>query len=246
MLIMTASTEVKIFAKPKKVARRVAKQIFKMTQKSPQPRFHIALSGGSTPKKLFKSLVEKHKETIPWERIHFWWGDERCVSPDDNDSNYKMALDILISEIKIPQENIHRIKGENNPDEEAKRYSEEIGVNLNHRNGVPVFDLVLLGLGEDGHTASIFPDQLNLIDDERICAASEHPLTGQKRITLTGKVINNASRIFFLVTGKNKALRLSEIMNDDEAAKLLPAYYITPENGKLIWYIDEAASSLIA
>lgn len=246
MLIMASSTEVKIFAKPKKVARRVAKQVLKMTQKSPQPRFDIALSGGNTPKKLFKSLVEKHKDTIPWERIHFWWGDERCVSPDDNESNYKLAFDVLFSKIDLPQENIHRIKGENNPDDEAKRYSEEIAANLNHREGIPVFDMVLLGLGEDGHTASIFPGQLNLIDDDRICAVSEHPLTGQKRVTLTGKVINNASRIFFLVTGENKALRISQIMNDDEAAKLLPAYYIVPENGKLIWFIDEAASSQIA
>lgn len=243
---MTASTEVKIFAKPKKVAKRVAKQIFKLTQESSQPRFDIALSGGSTPKKLFKSLAEKHKDTIPWERIHFWWGDERCVAPDDENSNFKMADDILFSQINIPQENIHRIKGENNPEEEAIRYSEEITSNLNLRDGVPVFDVIILGLGEDGHTASIFPGELNLIDDEKTCAVSEHPLTGQKRITLTGKVINNASRIFFLVTGENKALRISEIMNDDEAAKLLPAYYISPENGKLIWYIDEAASSQIA
>ena len=246
MLIMTASTEVKIFAKPKKVAKRVAKQILKMTQRSTQPRFDIALSGGSTPKKLFKLLAEKHKETIPWERIHFWWVDERCVSPDDDESNYKMTNDILLSPVDIPKENIHRIKGENNPEEEAKSYSEEIAENLNLRDGVPVFDLIILGMGEDGHTASIFPGQLYIIDDEHICAASEHPLTGQKRITLTGKVINSASRIFFLVTGENKALRLSEIMNDDEAAKLSPAYYITPENGKLIWYIDEAASSKIA
>lgn len=243
---MTASTEVKIFAKPKKVAKRVAKRLLKMTQRSPQPRFDVALSGGSTPKNFFKSLVKKHKDTIPWERIHFWWGDERCVPPNDGDSNFKMVNDILFSNIDIPQKNIHRIKGENNAEEEAKRYSEEIETNLNVRNGVPVFDMVILGLGEDGHTASIFPGQLNLIEEDKTCVVSTHPITGQQRITLTGKVINNASRIFFLVTGENKALRISEIMNDDEAAKLLPAYYISPENGKLIWYIDEAASSKIA
>lgn len=243
---MTGSTEVKIFAKPKKVAKRVAKQVFKMTQGSPRPRFDIALSGGSTPKKLFKWLAEKHKDTIPWKRINFWWVDERCVSPDDEDSNFKTANDILFSQIDIPPENIHRIKGENSPNEEAKRYSEEIVKNLNLRDGIPVFDLIILGMGDDGHTASIFPGQLELLDNEQICAVSKHPLTGQQRITLTGKVINNASRIFFMVTGENKALRLSEIMNDDEAAKLSPAYYITPENGKLIWYIDEAASSKIA
>lgn len=243
---MTASTEVKIFANPKKVAKRVAKQIFKMTQRSSQPRFNIALSGGSTPKKLFKILEEKHKDTIPWERLHFWWGDERCVSPDDEESNFKMTNDILFSQIEIPQENIHRIKGEINPEKEAKRYSEEITENLNLRDGIPVFDLIILGMGDDGHTASIFPTQLNLLEEEQICVVAEHPETGQQRITLTGKVINNANRIFFLVTGENKAQRIAEIMNDEEAAKLLPAYYITPENGKLIWYIDEAASSKIA
>lgn len=224
----------------------MARQIFKMTQKSQQSRFDIALSGGNTPKKLFKSLVEKYKDIIPWERIHFWWVDERCVSPDDDESNFKMTNDILFSQVNIPNENIHRIKGENTPETEAKRYSEEIATNLNLRDGIPVFDLIILGMGEDGHTASIFPGQLELLDNEQICVVSEHPLTGQKRITLTGKVINNASRIFFLVTGESKALRLSEIMNDDEAAKLSPAYYITPENGKLFWYIDEAASSKIA
>lgn len=242
---MTASTEVKIFANPKKVAKRVAKQIFKITQRSSQPRFNIALSGGSTPKKLFKILVEKHKDTIPWERLHFWWGDERCVSPDDEESNFKMTNDILFSQIDIPQENIHRIKGENVPKEEAKRYSEEISENLNLRDGIPVFDLIILGMGDDGHTASIFPNQLNLLEKEQICAVAEHPETGQQRITLTGKVINNANRIFFLVTGENKAQRIAEIMNDEEDAKLLPVYYIIPENGKLIWYIDEAASSKI-
>lgn len=242
---MTSSTEVQIYSKPGKVAKRVAKQILKLTQESAQPQFDIALSGGRTPKKLFKLLVEKYKDSIPWERIRFWWGDERCVPPDDEKSNFKMANEILFSKIDIPQNNIHRIKGENNPEEEAIRYSEEIAENLNLRHGIPVFDMIILGLGEDGHTASIFPGQLDLIEDERTCAVSEHPLTGQKRVTLTGKVINNASRIFFLVTGANKSFRISEIMNDDEAAKLLPAYFISPENGQLIWYMDEAASSQI-
>lgn len=242
---MTASTEVKIFTTTKKVAKRVAKQLLKMTQRSPQPRFDVALSGGSTPQKLFKTLVEKYKDTIPWERIHFWWGDERCVTPSDDDSNFKMANDLLFLQVNIPQENIHRIKGENNPEAEAIRYAEEIATNLNFRDGIPVFDMILLGMGNDGHTASIFPGQLELIGSEQICAVSEHPATGQKRITLTGKVINNASLIFFLVTGEDKAKCLSEIMNDDEEAKLLPAYHISPKYGKLVWYIDEAAYSKI-
>jgi len=132
------------------------------------------------------------------------------------------------------------------PKKEVIRYTHEIENNLNYRGENPVFDLVILGLGEDGHTASIFPDQIELFEDKNICAASKHPITGQNRITLTGRVLNNASRVFFLVTGEKKAQRISEIMNDDEAAKLLPAYYISPKNGELTWFIDEAAASKIS
>jgi len=243
---MTAITEVKIFSKPKKVFRAVAQEILVLTQQSKQEHFHIALPGGNTPVKLFKLLGEDFKDLIPWKRIHFWWGDERCVPPENDQSNFKLANDYLFSQISLPKENIHRIKGENIPVDEVFRYTEEIAENLVYRGDAPVFDLVILGLGEDGHTASIFPDQIELFEDENICALSEHPLTGQKRITLTGKVLNNATRIFFLVMGANKALRISEIMNDDEAAKLLPAYYISPKNGSLIWFLDEEAAARIS
>ncbi len=243
---MTTIPEVKIFSKPKKVCKAVAKEILKLTQESSQAKFDIALSGGSTPQKLFKVLDSEFSDKIPWNRIHFWWGDERCVSPESENSNYKLANDYLFSRISIPEENIHRIKGENVPEKEALRYANEIEKFLNYRGDAPVFDIVILGLGEDGHTASIFPDQIELFEDENICAVSQHPLTGQNRITLTGKVLNNASRVFFLVTGATKALRISEIMNDDEAAKLLPAYYISPKNGSLVWYLDEEAAAQIS
>jgi 6-phosphogluconolactonase len=242
---MGSTTEVKIYSKPKKVYIALAEEILHLTQKSPQPVFNIVLSGGNTPKNFFKILAEKYQEVIPWERIHFWWGDERCVPPDNENSNFYATQIHLFSKINIPEKNIHRIKGENNPDEEAIRYIREIEENLNYRGENPVFDLIILGIGEDGHTASIFPDQLELFEENKICAVTEHPLTGQKRITLTGRVLNNASRVFFLVTGKNKATRISEIMNDDEAAKLLPAYYISPANGALLWLIDEAAAEKI-
>jgi 6-phosphogluconolactonase len=242
---MAASTEVKIYPKPKKVCKAVAREMRKLTQSSSQPRFHIALSGGNTPNKLFKILAKKHKETIPWERIHFWWGDERCVSPTSDESNFKMANDFLFSRVGVPTRNIHRIKGEKKPEEEAQRYAADICKNLINRGEVPVFDLILLGLGDDGHTASIFPDQLEIFEENRNCVATKHPLTGQNRITLTGRVLNNANRVFFLVTGENKSMRVSEIMNNEEAAKLLPAYYIEPKNGSLIWFIDEPAASRI-
>ena len=243
---MATTTEVKIFPTPKKVCKAVAREIQKLTHGSSQSRFDIALSGGKTPKKLFEILVKKHKDSIPWERIHFWWGDERCVSPTSDESNFKMASDILFQYVGIPSKNIHRIKGENSPEEEATRYAAEIDKNLNHRGEIPVFDLILLGLGDDGHTASIFPDQLEIFEESRNCVATRHPLSGQNRITLTGKVLNNANRVYFLVTGESKSMRVSEIMNNDEAAKLLPAYYIVPQNGLLIWFIDEPAASKIS
>ncbi len=242
---MTTETEVRIFETPKKVYKAIAKEIVKHAQKTNQPRFDIALSGGNSPKGLFKKMSKKYRDLIPWDRIHFWWGDERCVSPHDAESNYKMTVDYLLSKINIPKENIHRIKGERNPDEEAKRYSEEITSNLNSRNEIPVFDLIILGMGSDGHTASIFPNQMELLNTEKICEVAQHPNSGQKRITLSGRVINNANRIFFLVTGENKAMRISEIMNDTDAAKQLPAYHIAANSGRLIWFLDDAAASKI-
>ncbi|HYQ57077.1 MAG TPA: 6-phosphogluconolactonase [Draconibacterium sp.] len=243
---METFTEVKIFSKPKNVYNAIAKELIKMVQNSKQEIFDIALSGGNSPKGLFKKISKKYAEQIPWERIHLWWGDERCVPPTDEQSNYKMTVDFLLSTITIPEENIHRIRGEEDPNQEALRYSKEMNEALNSRDGNPVFDLIILGLGDDGHTASIFPDQLELFEHENNCAVAVHPLSGQKRITITGNVLNNANQIFFLVTGTNKALRISEIMNDNDAAQLLPAYYISPANGSLTWFLDDEAAAQIS
>lgn len=243
---METYTEVKIFSEPEKVYDAIAQELVKLTHNSTQEIFDIALSGGNSPKGLFSLLSKNYAEEIPWERIHFWWGDERCVAPGNEQSNYKMTKDLLLSKVALPSENIHRVRGEAVPEEEAIRYSEEMEKTLNSRGKDPVFDLIILGLGDDGHTASIFPDQLELFEHEQSCAVAQHPLSGQKRITITGNVLNNANQIFFLVTGKSKAMRISEIMNDSEAAKLLPAYYISPTNGQLVWFLDEAAASKIS
>ncbi|WP_321372125.1 6-phosphogluconolactonase [uncultured Draconibacterium sp.] len=243
---MKTFTEVKIFSKPKNVYKAIAKELIKMVQNSNQEIFDIALSGGNSPKGLFKKISKKYADQIPWERIHLWWGDERCVPPTDEQSNYKMTVDYLISNIDIPEDNIHRIRGEEDPEKEALRYSKEMQDTLNSRGKDPVFDLIILGLGDDGHTASIFPDQLELFEYEQNCAVAVHPLTGQKRITITGNVLNNANQVFFLVTGSNKALRISEIMNDNDAAQLLPAYYISPTNGILTWFLDDEAAAQIS
>ena len=242
---MVPRVEVIISGSPKKVAKAAAKAFIRMIQKSGQHRFDIALSGGSTPQKLFRRIAEKYKDTIDWNRIHFWWGDERCVPPGSIESNYRMAYETLISQLPVNPDHIHRIRGEEDPDTEAERYSQEITRHLNSREDWPVFDLVILGMGEDGHTASIFPGQMELLTSSSVCAVATHPVTNQKRITLTGKVINNANEIFFLATGRNKARRISEIMNNEDTAGNYPAYHIIPEHGNLVWFIDEEASGKI-
>jgi len=243
---MTTSTEVKIYKNPRKVSKAIAREIRNLTREPADKIFNIALSGGKTPELLFSVIVEKYKDSIPWGRIHLWWVDERCVPPKHQDSNFKMADELLISQIDIPEKNIHRIKGEHDPDEEAIRYAKEIKDFIKCRQEIPVFDIIILGMGDDGHTASIFPGQLELISETKICAVSKHPFSGMQRITLTGTVIKNAKWIFFMITGEGKAKRISEIMNNEEEAKLLPAYYIEPDKGYLIWFIDEAAAKNIS
>jgi 6-phosphogluconolactonase len=151
----------------------------------------------------------------------------------------------LFDEIDVPSENIFAVNGNNEPSEEAVRYSSVLKENVNMENGFPKFDLVMLGLGEDGHTASIFPDQLDLLSTDKICKVAVHPATKQIRISLTGKVINNAAQIVFLVTGKSKAQMVDTIINKKNDFKKLPASFVKPQNGTLIWMLNEESASLL-
>ena len=154
-----------------------------------------------------------------------------------------MTYDHLISRISIPAGNIHRIKGENNPSDEAPSYGRLISERLPSKKGIPQFDLVILGMGGDGHTASIFPHQISLWHSNEICEVADHPDTGQQRITLTGKVINNAEAVAFLVTGADKQEKVSEIFREDENSKHYPATLVAPTSGNLVWFLDAAASN---
>ncbi|MEK6553505.1 MAG: 6-phosphogluconolactonase, partial [Bacteroidota bacterium] len=186
-----------------------------------------------------------YKEKIQWKNICFFWVDERCVLPTDSDSNYGMTKQYLLDKIQIPAKNIYRIQGENDPLKEAERYSSVIKKIIPERNNLPSFDLTMLGMGNDGHTASIFPNQLHLIRSDKICDTAVHPLTFQKRITLTGTIINNSSQIIFFVTGKNKSKVVSDILNNSQKSNSFPASYIKPINGKLNWYLDKDAACLL-
>jgi 6-phosphogluconolactonase len=243
--MMIENKEVRIFTDAHELAAAFAFELFKMIKDSRQ-RFDIALSGGSTPKLLFDILGDQYADKIPWERIHFWWGDERCVPPSDAESNYGMTERHLLSKIRIDQGQIHRIKGELSPEGAAEDYIKELQSHLNERQNWPVFDLIILGMGDDGHTASIFPHEMELLEADKLCAVATHPESGQKRISLTGNVINNANRIYFLISGKSKAKRISEIMNNLKKAKKLPVFHIGPKQGKIIFFLDQDAASKIS
>ena len=232
--------EIKTFKNPEATAKAFADYLSEIQQEV--NRLNIALSGGSTPKLLFEILVNKYSDKIEWPKFHFYWGDERCVPPTSGESNYGMTHEYLFQHLEIPEENIHRVFGECDPDEEAVRYGKLISENLPPINGLPQFDLIILGLGEDGHTASIFPHQMELLTSKDVCEVAEHPISGQKRITLTGSVINNAKEVCFLVTGDAKAEKVNEILNITGDCQLYPASYIKPTHGELVWFLDKAAS----
>ncbi len=211
-----------------------------------QPLF-VALSGGSTPGAMFRHLATPAMaKDIPWKWVHFFWGDERCVPPDHPDSNYGMAYQALFRHIDIPPENIHRIRGEAAPVKEAFRYAREILSLLPpDPAGRPVFHRIYLGMGEDGHTASLFPATPVLAVDDKICAIAVHPVTQQKRITLTLPVINSAREVIFLVSGAAKAVRVAQIFHRASGYQEFPAAKVHPREGRLIWQLDEAAAAHI-
>jgi 6-phosphogluconolactonase len=192
---------------------------------------------------MFEIIAKEYSQAFPWDKLHFFWADERCVIGTEPESNYGNAYRILFSKVNIPFENLHPIHGGEDPLSEVVRYTGEILAHVPCIKNIPVFDLILLGLGNDGHTASIFPGQLYLFETSAICSISEHPQTLQKRITLTGKVINNALDILFLVTGSSKAEVIKSIIHNKDASLVYPAQKIKPLNGALSWYMDSNAAT---
>lgn len=203
---------------------------------------NVALSGGSTPKLIFNYMAQHFGEEVDWNLVNLYWVDERCVPPSDAQSNYKMTVDHLLSKIAIPEKNIFRMKGEADPVEEANRYGELLQKGLELVNDIPVFDVILLGMGDDGHTASIFPQEIDLWNSNKNCEVATHPDSGQKRITLTGKVINNAESVVFLVTGENKAVKVREVTRKQGDYKNYPASLVNPNTPNLIWFLDQDAA----
>jgi len=238
------NADIKIFPTVEKLTDyfvdRIAEEI---RDKKPGQYYSVAFSGGSTPKTIFQFISEKYKNKIDWSKALIFWGDERCVPPSDDQSNYRMAYENLFKNLFIPELNFCRIKGENHPEEEAVRYSEIADRMLAHKNHIPQFDLIILGLGEDGHVASIFPNNIELFKSDKLFTVTEHPVTKQVRITATGKLINNAREIWFIATGPGKTEKVAQVLHKKEGYKELPASHVHPVDGKVVWLLDENAAS---
>jgi len=206
----------------------------------------LVLAGGRTPKGVYRLLgSDDFRSQIAWDKLELFWGDERCVPPNHPASNYRMAHDAFISRVAIPSEAIHRIRGELAQDQAATLYEQE----LTHarRGDTILFDLVLLGLGADGHTASLFPGTPKLQQTGTLVLATRSPVAPVKRISLSLRALNDARRVWFLVAGEEKAQMLAQVLRrgDAHGRRLLPAALVRPSGGDLMWLIDRAAASAL-
>lgn len=203
---------------PVETARLLANRLTELIAQT-QGDVHLAVSGGNTPAVLFAVWAAEYADRTPWQRLHLYWVDERCVPPTHADSNYGMTLRQLLQKVPLPDDHIHRIKGENNPAEEARRYEAEVRRLTDNRG----FDIVILGAGDDGHTSSIFPGQTELLHCNAWYSVSQHPINGIKRVALTGQPICNVPHLIFHITGKNKQPVCKDIMEGRDTG---PAAYV--------------------
>jgi len=207
-------------------------------------RFSIALSGGSTPQTLYELLATPtYAERIAWPQVHVFWGDERCVPPDDPESCYRMAREALLDHVPLPPENVRRIQGEIDPAEAAAKYERILHQFFGDQ--APNFDLILLGMGDDGHTASLFPGTQALAEEKRWVIENYVAAKQMWRVTLTRPAINSAENVMFLVSGGGKAERLHEVLQKRNEPRKLPAQMIKPEHGELAWFVDQSAAQLL-
>lgn len=212
--------------------------------------FKVALSGGATPKSLYALLADERepfRRAVDWGKVNFFWGDERCVPPDDEASNYRMASEFLLKPLGISPANVHRFKSELEATEAAADYERILRLIFNtHGNLVPRFDLIFLGMGADGHTASLFPESEALDEKNKLVAAPFVEKFLKFRLTLAPPVINNAANVIFQVAGADKADVLREVLEGEYNPRKFPAQIVNPKSGKVFWFLDEAAAEKLS
>ena len=240
-----ASPNIVVFDDPEQVAEAAADRFVQIASQAvdAKGRFSVALAGGSTPKRVYELLAsDEYRNRVDWPKAHIFFGDERCVPPDHNDSNYRMAAATLLSRVPVPVENVHRITGEGDAVANARLYEDELRAYFDHEEW-PEFDLVMLGMGDDGHTASLFPETTALKETSAWVTSNWVEKFKVFRITLTAPAINHAAHVMFLVTGAGKALRLPEVLRGPREPERLPSQLISPESGSLEWLLDRAAAA---
>ena len=233
-----------IYETPEEFARAAARDFVARAKSAIEERgrFAVALAGGSTPKATYEVLARDYRESLDWGAVHVFFGDERAVPPDHEDSNYRMARETLLDH--VPVGSVHRMRGELPPEEAASSYEEEMREFFGP-DGPPRFDLILSGIGDDGHTLSLFPETAALDVTDRLVVANPVLKLETTRLTLTIPVANAARGVNFLVAGEGKAGTLKEILEGDADPRAYPAKYVRPENGDLAWMVDRAAAKYL-
>jgi 6-phosphogluconolactonase len=238
--------ELRVFDTPDDVARGLADLFADKANEAfmRKGRFTVSLAGGKTPEAAYKLLANSpYREAIPWKAVHAFFGDERCVPPDDDQSNYKTAYEAFIGPVGVPPENVHRMRGEDDPPAAAMAYRKELVAALGEQ---PHFDLVMLGMGDDGHTASLFPGEDPLVDDASLVRAVYSEPRRQWRLTLTPQVLNAGDTVVFTVEGSAKAPALFAVREGPYDPRRYPAQIVAPKTNRLIWLADRAAASLLS
>jgi 6-phosphogluconolactonase len=240
---------VRLFPDAEALCRAAAEEFVRRAAEAvaARARFTVALSGGSTPKRLYELLAEPPlRSQVDWGRVEVFWGDERCVPPDNKDSNYHMAQEAMLSRLPIPAGRVHRMEAER-PDLDAAARNYQAGLarafGVPEDGDPPAFDLILLGMGPDGHTASLFPETAALGETGRWVVPNYVPKFAANRLTLTYPVLNAAREVLFLVAGADKVQRLAEVLEGPSDWNRLPSQGVRPEAGSLAWFVDRAAAA---
>jgi 6-phosphogluconolactonase len=239
------ATGVQIFDDAEQVARAAADLFVRLSDEAIAERgtFSVALSGGTTPKRIYELLAsDEYRARVNWASVHVFFGDERTVPPDHADSNYRMANEAMLSQVPVPAQNVHRIDGVGDAAANASRYESEMRGYFGGGADWPRLDLVMLGMGDDGHTASLFPGSAALGETGAWVVANWVEKFNTWRITLSAPAINNARHVVFLVTGAGKADRLREVIKGERDTTRLPSQMIQPRDGTLSWFVDRAAA----
>jgi len=247
---MSSSAEVRRLTTPQELFEAAAEEVVRAANQAlaERGRFTLALSGGSTPQSLYTLLATNARSSLPWDRTFFFWSDERHVPPMDPDSNYRMAHEAMLAKVPVPAGNVFRVPAEmTNAAAAAEAYEQTMRkVFALEPEQFPRFDLILLGMGPDGHTASLFPETAALREKSRLVVANWVEKLKASRITFTLPVLNAASGVAFLVSGTDKAPALKAVLESDASGEQYPAKLVRPSDGKLIWFVDRAAASELA